>query len=519
MPFRDLSGMSDYGSDYGGGGGSYDDDDREPGFGGGGRWGGMERTQDKAGRSASKKEKKDTSQSLVDQTKDFSSLTADLFADEEDDDDEDYYFDAKKKDRNRKEKDQDQKVPDFMFFDFRRGAEDFPKNCEIIDPARAEALLEKQTTAAIEAMKAKKKEDTKGGDEDDWAGWGDAAAAYDDKEELNQEELQDHLRDADFEILNDGSTALVMKPGYRLKLHLSELMEGGDAGREEREKNKKMKKKKKMKYVGIGSSYNSVSGGGAKASTGTGDDDFWTSWGKKKEYVNEYTITMDIKLPDKPPREGISLFQTALIHAKDNKKSGKVTLSKSEGECLINQAGGVGQFGTFGDTTVACVEPNCWKRVVISVKCGDIGDKKTTKGEMRTWVGINPGIVLKDDAIEGNGRFTIDPAGLFIFSSAQSSMMPGKISVRTIRVERTFANDEYVNSSRARDKISNVFMEERTKEVEQQREGLSLASLFPKPRPMWMAQAFYGFYGDAFVGNFLCVIIIACIFYIYYVFI
>jgi hypothetical protein len=196
------------------------------------------------------------------------------------------------------------------------------------------------------------------------------------------------------------------------------------------------------------------------------------------------------------------LFQTALIHAKDNKKSGKVTLSKSEGECHINQAGGVGQFGTFGDTTVACIEPNYWKRVVISVKCGDVGDKKTTKGEMRTWVGTNPGIVLKDDAIEGNGRFTIDPDGLFIFSSAQSSMMPGKISVRTIRVERTFANDEYVNSSRARDKISNVFMEERTKEVEQQREGLSLASLFAKPRPMWMAQAFYGFYGDAFVGNY-----------------
>jgi hypothetical protein len=108
---------------------------------------------------------------------------------------------------------------------------------------------------------------------------------------------------------------------------------------------------------------------------------------------------------------------------------------------------------------------------------------------------------VKDEAIEGNGRFTIDPDGLFIFSSAQNSMMPGKIAVRTIRVERTFANDEYVNSSRARDKISNIFIEDRAKEVEQQREGLSLASLFAKPRPMWMAQAFYGFYGDAFVGK------------------
>ena len=44
-------------------------------------------------------------------------------------------------------------------------------------------------------------------------------------------------------------------------------------------------------------------------------------------------------------------------------------------------------------------------------------------------------------------------------------------------------------------------MDERVREAEKQREGLSLASLFPKPRPMWTAQPFYGFFGDAFIGK------------------
>lgn len=49
--------------------------------------------------------------------------------------------------------------------------------------------------------------------------------------------------------------------------------------------------------------------------------------------------------------------------------------------------------------------------------------------------------------------------------------------------------------------VSNVFMEERAREVEEQRKGLSLAELFAKPRPMWFAQAFYGYFGDAFIEN------------------
>jgi hypothetical protein len=33
-----------------------------------------------------------------------------------------------------------------------------------------------------------------------------------------------------------------------------------------------------------------------------------------KQTVNEYTITMDIKIAEEPPREGLALYQTDLVH-------------------------------------------------------------------------------------------------------------------------------------------------------------------------------------------------------------
>lgn len=164
---------------------------------------------------------------------------------------------------------------------------------------------------------------------------------------------------------------------------------------------------------------------------------------------------MDIKLLEEPPRDGIALFQTALIHAKENKRSGKTTLTRSEGECIINQAGGVGQLGTFGDVSKAKVDAGVWKRVVIAVSCAESTDKGK-KGEMRTWVGTEPGVVLKEESITANERFAIDPSSLFLFSSAQSSMMPGKVAIRTVRVENYFATDKDVMASRARDKVCSL---------------------------------------------------------------
>ena len=41
----------------------------------------------------------------------------------------------------------------------------------------------------------------------------------------------------------------------------------------------------------------------------------------------------------------------------------------SDGECVVNAAGGVGRLGAYGDVTRARVEVNRWRRVVITVKC------------------------------------------------------------------------------------------------------------------------------------------------------
>lgn len=41
-----------------------------------------------------------------------------------------------------------------------------------------------------------------------------------------------------------------------------------------------------------------------------------------KNYINKYTITIDMKLIEELPRDGCSLFQTALVHVKDDKRSG-----------------------------------------------------------------------------------------------------------------------------------------------------------------------------------------------------
>jgi hypothetical protein len=240
---------------------------------------------------------------------------------------------------------------------------------------------------------------------------------------------------------------LILPPGYRLKINCEELLKGGDKKREERLKEAAKEKKRKAKFK-------SSWGGFGSKTTGTGGgDDFWDS--KKfgmKEYINQYTITMDIKLLDDPGRDGIALYQTALIHSKESKRQGgKLTLSKSDGECFINQVGGVGTLGTFGDTTKARMKKGQWQRVVISVHCPD---DTNVKGEMRTWVGVEPGVILKEETFTANERFAIDPENLYFFSSSQSSMMPGNIAIRMIRVDQKVSTDADVKSNRARDKVS-----------------------------------------------------------------
>jgi hypothetical protein len=356
-----------------------------------------------------------------DAEKDFTSLAQDILGDDVggSDSEDDYDFDKKGKGRKGKPSQESDAPTAYMLFDFRKGSHRFPAFCELIDPKRAESIAEKASKKLEEAAKLKKKDDANDDDADKkdsrsvsvsiGPSLPSLSTAVDDEDDEDEKQMDasELHPDATFDILKDGSTAFVLKPGYRLKLKLNDLLDGGDANREERQKKEAAKLKKKT-----------VKGKGSVMMEGFGNDP-WDIKSSKwfKSYINEYTITMDIKLIEDPPRDGMALFQTALVHGKENKRTGKFTLTKSDGECIINQAGGVGMFGTYGDISKSKVETGHWKRVVVSVKCGN--GEKGSKGEMRTWVGTETGAVLKEDTIVADERFAIDPDGLYLFSSAQ----------------------------------------------------------------------------------------------------
>jgi hypothetical protein len=89
-----------------------------------------------------------------------------------------------------------------------------------------------------------------------------------------------------------------------------------------------------------------------------------------KEYIDEYTMTMDIKAHEEIPRLNLSI-SNRLNPRKGHQMLRQMTLTRSDGECNINQAGGVEQLGTYGDVTKGEVEP-------VAVRCGLIG--KVSKG-------------------------------------------------------------------------------------------------------------------------------------------
>jgi hypothetical protein len=312
---------------------------------------------------------------------------------------------------------------------------------------------------------------------------------------------------ARFITLSDGSTAFLVPGGWRLKLDLSDLLDGGDANRERREKLAARKAKSDDKRE-------------RRMATSTGGDDGWgidasdSGWGflatmaagggagsntlkwGLPDKVGTWTITMDLKIADeaKIPHEGISLVHTSLVHAEETK--GKTKLNQSNGEAMINCDGGVGQLGTFGDVSKARIEPGKWHRIVICIKCATQANEK---GELRTWIDTVPGCVLKSDEVAAPGRFELDTEHLFLFSSSDAAMMPGNVLLRTVRVEQRLSTDATVLEDRARDKIISMLNEERIKKIDAQRAGLSLASLFSKPRPIWSTPALIGTFGDAFI--------------------
>jgi hypothetical protein len=449
-----------------------------------------------------------------------------------------------------------------MFFDFRRGADHWPSNVELISPEAGEAEIQRiKDNAAKETGGGAKKVNTSsisgGPGAKKMEGFGSSGMSYDvmypanframdsDSSSSEEEDAQGTLpgapeldvstpapKSACWEELRDGSSALAMQPGWRLKLNLGDLLKGGDAKKDERERAAARKereaaqrKKRAAKrnaggaggYSGAGgSSYGAASYGSAWAMEdlwGADDDNLGqkpgvggTGYGGYggvgsganklfRDTMGEWTVTMDLKLEGPPPREGLSLLHTALLHAEDTK--GRKKLKPSEGEAVVNCDGGVGQLGTFGDTAVASLVPGKWQRVVVAVKVAAAGG--TEKGDLRTWVDTAPGCVLKSEAIAVGGRFEVDLDGLFLFSSSDPAMMPGHVSLRTVRVERSFATDKTVLANRAKDRVLSMLNEELKRKVDAQRRGLSLAALFAKPRPIWATPTLVATFGDAFI--------------------
>ena len=75
-------------------------------------------------------------------------------------------------------------------------------------------------------------------------------------------------------MLQDGSTALVITPGYRLKFNLNELLEGGDDAKENCAKEAAKKAKRTAKYKGKGGKANS-DGDGGYSSAWVDKEDMW----------------------------------------------------------------------------------------------------------------------------------------------------------------------------------------------------------------------------------------------------
>ena len=187
-------------------------------------------------------------ENFVDKSKAFDTLAKDLLGGDESGSDDEIDYGKRGKERRRSDEDEGEKKPGYMFFDFRKGAENFPQNCEIVDPAKAEVLLEKQTVAVEESLKVKKSDkDNQEEGTTTKSGGGTSAWASStfSQEESTEMDNSAQLSDATFEVLQDGSTAFVMKPGYRLRLQLKELLRGGDAAKEERAKKAARDKKKK----------------------------------------------------------------------------------------------------------------------------------------------------------------------------------------------------------------------------------------------------------------------------------
>ena len=410
----------------------------------------------------------------------------------------------------------DDKNP-YLLLDFRRGKSDWPDGVEVVNEDKYKTLLAKEKEEI--AKKTAKKEPGKEGINTTGMGSQDVNAATvgfsgiygmswdsiidlsdsddSDKEEENDGgdggfatyKTLDDVRtvapdDAKFELLSDGSTALVLKPGQRLKVELEDLYKNGMETREKRLRDK----------------LKDGDGGAKKQDFSSYFADVGGAWGAyaQAEMKDEYSITIDFKILDAIPPGGLSVYQTALCHAAGGKDS-KGAVRQTDGECKISGAGGIGNFGSFGDTSESKIEPHQWNRVVVTVKCDGDGTDNKVKGEMLTYLNGAQCAKIKRKEISKGDRFSLNDKEMYFFSSGKVAMMGSTIAIRTIRIDSVCLPSSKVKSLKAQDKVLSMHNEDRKRKIKEQRRGLALARLFPKPRPIWSAPALIGTFGDAFI--------------------
>ena len=224
------------------------------------------------------------------------------------------------------------------------------------------------------------------------------------------------------------------------------------------------------------------------------------SSGRSKERANRFTITIDLKLLSDIPPEGVSLFQTRLCHAKRS-KGGRVRVSETDGESRISSAGGVGLFGSYGDTSKRRIQKGKWTRVALSVRCVGDGTDDAKRGRMSTYIDGHKCATVKRKELSANGRFCLDSGKMYFFSSQKASMMGVSLAVRTIRIDKDVYSSKEVMARRAQDRILSMHNERRKLAIETQQRGLSLMRLFPRPRPMWNMPSTIFLFGDAFLDG------------------
>ena len=90
--------------------------------------------------------------------------------------------------------------------------------------------------------------------------------------------------------------------------------------------------------------------------------------------------------------------------------------------------------------------------------------------------------------------------GLCSFTCS-SDCYHSQVAVRAVRIDKVFRSEADVAALKSQDKVLSMHEEKRKQKLRAQRCQLSLARLFPHPRPVWTSPAVLGVFGDAFLGS------------------